>query len=362
MREDEIIAALRSSVPFDDLPDISVESVSVETGPPDLTITLDVAGRKVALYGELKSNCSPLSVAQIAPWLRQFKQSRPQAAVALICPTLSAESQRICIDNGIDFIDLAGNVSIRIPNNLYVYRVGRKPAARTGSEVLRDPFSGRASRILRVLLEKQRPWRIVEIADELQTESKQAFGPFDFNVSVASVSKTIKSLTEQLLVRRQDRTILVPEPKRLLLAWADKYRERYKWRMRSSFKIRNQFGDDLADLSQGLRSRTRFFAFTGVAAAIREAPYVDLNMIDVVVPGEDATMLRSIESAPPRGIDLRIIIPYDPGVFMYSRDMAGIPLVSPVQVFLDLYARGGRDLKQAEYYLSTVIEPRWRKQ
>lgn len=361
MREDEIIAALRSGVPFDDLPDISVESVSVETGPPDLTITLNVAGRKVALYGEIKNNCSPLRIAQIAPWLRQFKQSRPQAAVALICPTLSAESQRICIDNGLDFIDLAGNVSIRIPSSLYVYRVGRKPAPGTGSEVLRDPFSGRASRILRVLLEKQRPWRVVEIADELQTASKQASGQFDFNVSVASVSKTLKSLTEQLLVRRQDSTILVPEPKRLLLAWADKYRERYKWRMRSSFKLRNPFGDDLADLSQGLRSRARFFAFTGVAAAIREAPYVDLSTIDVVVPGEDATMLRSIESAPPRGTDLRIIIPYDPGVFLYSRDSAGIPLVSPVQVFLDLYARGGRDLKQAEYYLSTVIEPRWRK-
>jgi len=248
VREEEIIAALRSNAPFDGLPDISVESIRVETGPPDLTITLNVAGRKVVLYGELKNNCSPLRVEQIAPWLRQFKKNRPDAAVALICPMLSPASQRICIDNDVDFIDLAGNVSIRIPSNLYVYRVGRKPAAGTGAEVLRDPFSGRASRILRVLLEKPRPWRIVEIADELLSASNQAFGQFDFNVSIASVSKTLKSLTEQLLVRRQDSTILVSEPKKLLLAWADKYRERYKWRMRSSFKLRNPFGDDLADV------------------------------------------------------------------------------------------------------------------
>jgi DNA-binding transcriptional ArsR family regulator len=361
VREDQIVEALRTNEAFADLPEISVESISFEAGPPDLAMTLNVGGRKVALYGELKSNCSPLRVAQIAPWLRQLKQGRPDAGVAIICPNLSPESQRICIENGIDFIDLAGNVSIRIPGSLYIYRTGRKRSPETESSLLRDPFSGRASRILRVLLEKPRPWRTGEIAEELRKASQQ-FGPFDFNVSIASVSKTLKSLNEQLLVRRQDSTVLVLEPKKLLLAWADKYRERYKWRMRSAYKIRNPFGDELSDVSQGLRKEARFFAFTGVAAASREAPYVDLSTIDVLIPREAATMLSSIEPGTARGTDLRIVTPYDLGVFLYSRNIAGIPIVSPVQVFLDLYARGGRDLKQAEYYLSTVLEPRWRNQ
>jgi hypothetical protein len=359
VREDQIVEALRTNEPFKDLPEISVESISFEAGPPDLTMTLKVAGREVALYGELKSNCSPLRVAQIAPWLRQLKQGRPDAAVAIICPNLSQESQRICLENGIDFIDLAGNVSIRIPGSVYIYRTGRKRPSETEPSPLRDPFSGRASRILRVLLEKPRPWRPGEIQEELRKAS-QLFGPFDFNVSIASVSKTLKSLNEQLLVRREDSTVIVPEPKKLLLTWADKYRERYKWRMRSSYKIRNPFGDELSDVSQGLREKTPFFAFTGVAAAIREAPYVDLGTIDVLIPREAATILRSVESKTARGTDLRIIIPYDVGVFLYSRSIAKIPIVSPVQVFLDLYARGGRDLKQAEYYMSTVLEPRWR--
>jgi hypothetical protein len=361
VREDQILEVLRSNEPFEDLPEISVESISFEAGPPDLTMTLNVAGRKMALYGELKSNCSPLRVAQIAPWLRQLKRGRPDAGVAIICPSLSQESQRICIENGIDFIDLAGNVSIRIPGSIYIYRTGRKRAAEVESSLIRDPFAGRSSRIPRVLLEKPRPWGIGEIAEELQN-ANQSFGPIDFNISIASVSKTLKSLTEQLLVRRQNNTVVVPEPKKLLIKWADKYRERYKWRMRSSFKVPNPFGDELSDVSQGLRKEAGFFAFTGVAAASREAPYVDLDTIDVLIPREAATTLRSIESAPPRGPDLRVIIPYDVGVFLYSRIIAGIPIVSPVQVFLDLYARGGRDLKQAEYYLSTILEPRWRNE
>jgi hypothetical protein len=361
MRENDITAALRANQPFADLPDISVESLSFENGPPDLMMTLNVAGREVVIYGELKNTCSPLAVAQIVPWLRQLKQARPSAGVALICPSLSPESQQICVENEVDFIDLAGNVSIRLPG-IYIYRVGRKPATGTGVRVLRDPFSGRASRILRVLLEKPRSWRLVDIANELESESRRVLNQFDYKISLASISKAIKSLTEQLLVRRQDSAISVPEPKKLLLRWAEKYRERYRWGVRSSYKLQNPFGDNLADISKGLLNQAPVFAFTGVAVAIREAPYVDLSTIDVMVPLEASIKLRQIESAPPRGADLRIIIPYDPGVFMYQRKPDGIPLVSPVQVFLDLYARGGRDFKQAEYYLSTIIQPRWRNQ
>ena len=360
MTEADITAALRANQPFEDLPEISVKSVRSQKGPPDLRVTLNVAGRKVAVFGELKNECTPLAAAQIAPWLRQLKQARPSDGVALICPILSPESQKICVENGIDFIDLAGNVSIQIPGSLYVYRVGRKRATGSGTPVLRYPYSGRASRVLRVLLEKPRSWRIVDIAEELQKESGRDLKPRDFEVSPASISKTIKSLTEQLLVRRQDGAISVPEPKRLLLRWAEKYRERYKWGLRSSFKLQNLFGDNLLDVSQGLRREGAVFAFTGVAAAIQDAPYVDLSTIDVVVPREDSTVLRALEPAGRRGPDLRIIHPYDAGVFLYQRDRNGLPLVSPVQVFLDLYARGGRDYKQAEHYLSAVIEPRWK--
>jgi len=36
-----------------------------------------------------------------------------------------------------------------------------------------------------------------------------------------------------------------------------------------------------------------------------------------------------------------------------------VPIVSNLQTYLDLYAWGGRDLKQADYLLSNAIEPRW---
>lgn len=339
-----------------------MESVKLGKKPPDLIMILNVAGRKITVYGELKNACSPLTVAQIVPWLRRLKKAQPKAGVALICPSLSPESQQICVQNEVDFIDLAGNVAIRVPGLIYIYRVGRKLPTETETQVLRDPFSGRASRVLRVLLETPRSWRMVDIADELERQSGRVPNRFDFKVSLASISKTIKSLTEQLLARRENHAISVPDPKKLLLRWAEKYRERYRWGIRSSYKLRNPFGDNLTIVSKGVRSQVPVFAFTGVAAAAKEAPFVDLNTIDVMIPRESSAKLGTFESMPRRGTDLRIITPYDSGVFLYQRKRDGIPLLSPVQVFLDLYARGGRDLKQAEHYLATVIEPRWKKQ
>jgi hypothetical protein len=45
---------------------------------------------------------------------------------------------------------------------------------------------------------------------------------------------------------------------------------------------------------------------------------------------------------------------------MYSSFDAAIPRVSNMQAYLDLYAQGGRDLKQADYLLDNAIEPRWK--
>jgi hypothetical protein len=45
---------------------------------------------------------------------------------------------------------------------------------------------------------------------------------------------------------------------------------------------------------------------------------------------------------------------------MYSNLLESALVVSPVQAYLDLYARGGRDLKQAEYLLDNVIQRQWR--
>jgi hypothetical protein len=59
-----------------------------------------------------------------------------------------------------------------------------------------------------------------------------------FAISLRAISKALSSLDEQLWMRRQGSSVVVLEPRRLLLEWAEKYKERYRWRLRSSFDRR----------------------------------------------------------------------------------------------------------------------------
>jgi hypothetical protein len=144
----------------------------------------------------------------------------------------------------------------------------------------------------------------------------------------------------------------------LLAQWAEKYKERYRWRLRSSFQTANPFGADLKSINRGLKTLDLdVYAFT--AAASVESPFIDMDVVDTFLFSNNVSLLDLArgESAKPT---LRFILPYDVGVFMYAREAQEIPIVSDTQAYLDLYARGGRDLKQAEYLLERAIEPRWK--
>jgi hypothetical protein len=88
----------------------------------------------------------PLKLLEdIAPWIRRMKSLRPGVSFALICPALSPRAQTYCIEQGIDFIDLAGNISINVPGEFTLQRLGPRTNRRTGESAPRSsPMSFRA--------------------------------------------------------------------------------------------------------------------------------------------------------------------------------------------------------------------------
>src|SRR5207302_9841852 len=100
---------------------------------------------------------------------------------------------------------------------------------------------------------------------------------------------------------------------------------------------------------------SKLFAFTG-AAAVVEGPCRDHDQVDIVF-SDPPWQLDNCEGSERK---VRAIRPYDVGVFMYLRNDPPIPRVSDIQAYLDLYALGGSNLKQADWLLTNAIEPRWR--
>jgi hypothetical protein len=402
--EQTVAEALRAQLPVEGLHGVSIQNVCERPEQPfDISFELRSGPHQVRVLGEIKPAFSPRLLEEIGPWIRRLKSLRTGISVAVLAPLLSPQAQAFCIENGIDFLDLAGNVFINVPGKFTLQRNGMRTTGHSGAAPgnarSANAFSGRFSRVLRVLLENPKPWTVTEIARELEAESTRFSDRFlataaDFKISLGSVSKAVAALEEQLGVRRRGTAVIVPEPLRLLQQWGDKYKERYRWRLRNSFQTANPFGNDMAAIAAGIGPTIHgAYAFSGAIAAASVAPFIDIDVIDIfVLDGEREAELRAqnAETGLAGGAGLadrvgygfgggsggvfrngagygsgsrpmlRFITPYDAGVFMYSKQAGAAPVVSPVQAYLDLYTRGGRDLKQAEYLLNNIIQPQWR--
>jgi hypothetical protein len=376
--EQEIIRSLKEQTPFVQLLGVEASQVAESDGLPfDVKFELRSGDARVLVYGEIKSGFTPKQLADLKPWIQRLEGIKKEAIFAVIAPALSIQAQNYCLENEINFLDLAGNISINVPGKFVLQRTGmrdRNPKS-SDQKSYREAniFSGRFSRIVRVLLENPKTWTLTEIAAELDLQStsnpilsRSSGGPSeskDFRISLGSISKALTSLEEQLLIRRRNSAVLVPEPQRLLNAWAEKYRERYRWRLLQSFRLRKPIAKNLQDLADILQKKNIGpFAVTGPAAASIIAPFIDVGTIDIFLPALSfarpilETMKASID-----GPEIRFVEPYDFGVLLYSSVIKDIPVVSNIQAYLDLYARGGRDQKQATYLFENAIAPRWKQ-
>jgi hypothetical protein len=242
-----VTATLKRQDPVKGLPGTRISNIEAQPREPfDMSFELSSGRNCVRVLGEIKDAFSPKLLEEISPWVNRVKSMRNDVAYAMITPAFSPQAQAYCIANEIDFLDLAGNIFISVPGQFTVQRTGMRGQEEPSSSALRitNVFSGRASRVLRVLLEKPRPWTLSKVGTELNRESLRVSKDIlrtevSFNISLGFISKTLRSLEEQILLVRQDRQILVPAPRRLLTQWAEKYKERFRWRLRSSFLASN---------------------------------------------------------------------------------------------------------------------------
>lgn len=372
MNEQEIVTELKNGSPFDGLREVKVIDASLEPIISEynymklirneVILKIDFSGIPFTILGEIKSQLSPKLLLQIVPWLSRSRESNLKEMPVLITPYITKNLQDYCLKNNINFIDLSGNVSINVPGKVLIQRLGQ-PNKKPIKQILRNPFWGASSRVLRVLLQyPKKIWSISEIENELVKESE--IQKVDFKLSLASISKTIRSLDEELLIRRDSKKIIVPDPKQLLFRWADKYKEMNRRTVKGFSPSNNPFGTDIINAVKQVISELPDFAksiLMGPTAANIVAPYLEVDKICLYIIKEDNLAIPEIIN-PSRGSigpEFEFYDPPDEGVFMYAKEVEGVRIASDIQIYLDCYSKGGRDLKQADYFLEKVIEKRW---
>lgn len=310
----------------------------------DLVMTVNTPSGTRYFVAEVKSVGQPRAARDAVNQLWRYRENRPDVVPIFIAPYISPASAEVCKQDSTNYLDLVGNCQL-VFDNAFIEREGR-PNIYTEKRDLRSLYSPKASRVLRVLLVTPgKAWKIQDLAKEAE-------------VSLGLSSNVKKLLEDREWIRKTEDGLVLLEPEKLLVEWAENYSFR-KNRVRDCYSL-----DPIPDLEAGLaeacRQRNLRYALTGFSAAARLAPmvrspramaYVEKPLDELIVSLE----LKEVTS----GANVTLLEPYDAGIFYGAREMGGVCLASPVQVYLDLKGFRGRGEEAAAKLLDEVIRPKW---
>jgi len=252
------------------------------------------------------------------------------------------------------YIDLSGAVFLWAPG-FYLDRSDLPPAlnmerGKKGA----DPYADRGSRVLRALL----------TAPRAQWWSTQMLAK-DADVDTATASRVVRELRRRELVRDESpgqgrrSSIWVPDALKLIEDWTRAYswEDNPQLRLAAPVGAPRQFIARLAKLLSGTR-----WALSLQAGASELAPHAAFDIVHAYIdPARDLTQLafeQEWEITASGRLCLMHPI-YAESVWFRSRSVEGVPVVSPVQLVLDLWHYPVRGREQARYLIETVLQPIW---
>lgn len=332
--EREVLANLRKRLP-ELLPTlrVAVERPSRKV-PWDLVLRVRSAGKTRRLICEVKSVGEPRYLAQAITALTIAVKQAPRSYPVVVAPYISPESQRLCREAGVGYLDLTGNVFLRFDGILVDRRSAEAPPRAKAK--LRRLFSPKSSRVLRVLLEQPKAeWTLAQLATEAA-------------ISLRTAHLAINALEEKAVVEKRRGAIALQKPGELLDLWAPNYRlDQHRQHTFYTF-LRNP-RELAARLTAHAAAHKEQIALTLHSGAALVAPFVRSADVHAYVLGDLERLVKALDLRPVEtGGTVHLFQPYDEGVFYRVRTIRGVRVVCNTQLYLDLVNYPARGREQAE--------------
>lgn len=147
----------------------------------------------------------------------------------VIAPYIGKRQAEILAEEGISWIDLSGNMTVRISNQIYIERTG-KPNKFPDTAPIRKIFQGTSSLVSRALLLNLPGFSSqYELVDFINRRNA--------NITTGTVSKVLKSLEEELLIEKTRTRISVSNAEKLLERFAKDYTSYTRLKDRKSYRF-----------------------------------------------------------------------------------------------------------------------------
>lgn len=334
--EPEIVDALRVNLQGL-LPGLEILNVVESKQGPDLMVVVGRERRKWTLAVEAKSIGEPRNARQAIVQLREYARRRGQVWYPVFAaPYVGAGARELCRDEGVGYLDLAGNAYLSFGPVLIDRLAADSP--RLERRGLKSLVAPKATRVLRQLLfAPTQATRITELAQRC-------------SMSPAGVFQVVRMLELKDYVERDSETkVVLRDPAALLDAWAT------GWDMsrsiRTSYFSLERTPEALMRLIAQVGKRSGLeYAFTLLAGASLVAPFVRFQDVWFYISGEEGKWVKELDLRPVSGGGNVVMVqPYDRGVFAGLQGIGGAKVVSNVQLYVDLYNFPARGREQAQF-------------
>ena len=342
------------------IPDASARIMAAEprqnriASQPDLFLGLAVEGRDFRFVVEIKQAIHLSEVRHAIEQLKALVRQYPGYLPLLIAPFLSRQKRGLCKAEGVFYLDLSGNLYIRV-KGLYLERVSdqnRFPRR----QIKKNPFADRASLIIRMMLDNpKRAWGIREIAG--------ASG-----INPGWVSQVVQHLDELHYVVRDPEGVRLVRPKDILDDWVNFYS--YKNNQSTAYYCHAKGIPEILKQIAVLRIPKEIrYSLTLHAGAWLVAPHAVVHEVHIYADGDqDQQKILSfwkehlkLEQAE-RGANFYLLKPYyHRSAFYGMRLIKGLNVVSDLQLYLDLKHYPLRGEEQAEFLFEKRLKSKLRQ-
>ena len=172
------------------------------------------------------------------------------------------------------------------------------------------------------------------------------------------VAEVKKILLDREWIAEKPVGFALMKPKELLDEWSSQYVYK-RSRVLDFYSLKDESTIE-SELNEYCLNKKIRFAFTLFSGASRVAPHTRFNRVFAYVESATEEMqnnlgLKTVMTGP----NVTLLEPYDEGVFYGRVYYDQIPVVSPIQLYLDLNSYKGRGEEAAQFLYEQEIEPLW---
>ena len=296
---------------------------------------------------EARTSFAPRDVAEMLRGINSVYRRQGPGGLIVIAPQLSARSRDLLSAAGVHYIDLTGQIRIRIDSPpLFLERDVATDTNRVTSPATSTQLRGpRAGRIVRVLIDAAPPYRVKDVAMAAE-------------VSLGYVSKALEALDAEALVQRGRRGEVLD------CDWAALLR---RWATASSMMTGERALQFIApagieQAADALGALTSRWVISGSFGATSLAAVTAPSLLVVYTDDPDEFATSASLLATTKAADILVVQPTDPVVYARRWRNDRYFVAAPSQLAADCLNGPGRMPAEGEELIRwmTENEPTWR--